>query len=162
MKTINELLERYGELMHEAGMVKGELLAKLHLAKEFATITEPQVQIVMQPPPSTEKNHVDLLSIPPSERIEYDERYREKGTLAGMIMRVMQEFPTRAVDTDMIYSKALQLYPDRTFSKSRFQQTIYILAEDGLIAKVGRGQYKRKDPNAKDNGDLERVNLGTS
>lgn len=147
--TIDELLERYGQLMHEAGEVKGELKAKLHLAKEFADIPEkPQIQVSMFGTPSGKFNPIpaiDLIAIPPSERIEWDRKYQDRGSLAGMIMRTMKEFPTRPVDTGTIYAKALQLYPDRTFNKERFQQSLYDLANNNLIDKPSRGLYKHKE-----------------
>jgi hypothetical protein len=125
--TLDELLARYGELMHEAGIVRGELAVMMRMSKEFHNL--PDAPII----PS---------SLTISEPIKLKKVGRPTSQNGEIILKVVNSYD-RAVSGSEIYEVVKKDHPNHKFTSQGVSATLGMLSRNGEIIRAHRGLYQR-------------------
>lgn len=124
--NINDLLDRYGQLMMEAGMVKGELITRLHFAKEFSEIPEQDIQIQITAPPT-----VPTL---PAKR-------KPRGFAYTDAIRLHFREHNQPMKVDDIFKSLQESFPDYELLRPNLVSALTRLVSLKELTHAGRGVY---------------------
>ncbi len=158
--TLDELLNRYGELMHEAGQVKGELKVMMRMSDTFRHLPE-------QEPGKDVRIEINMPKIEPKEKKKLRKHMNTSRTgKNGQRYTIINPRPAildaiegfdGPISSTMIKRAFAPIYKERygapdPITRSSFAKAMADLARGGKIRRVEHSIYEKINTNAATGG----------
>jgi len=134
--TVDELLEKFGTLMFEAGMARGELSVVMRMSKDFSGLPDAPAKVHL-----IKSDKPDKKSLTPLK-----DKKEERGITPykKIITKIINSFD-RAVNTGEILRIAKQEYPQYQFTKHDIGSILNNMLKTREVLRPERGMYQRME-----------------